>query len=210
MKELTKDQFVFAEFCKNSKKVIDVGAQRGDFIHYANKNMNNGVIYGLEPDPKYLKTLNSIRGANENKIVISNFGASSKREKLKLYNTNTGCVANVKMKAKGHCVIVDLDTLDNLFPFEVDLIKIDVEAYEYEVLLGCRNHIKRGTPFYVEIHHNWLIELGKSKDDIIKIFEDAGYESNFLHKEECFADLYYYMFIRNEKDKSIYSDIQKK
>lgn len=199
MKEPTKDQFVFAEFCKNSKKVIDVGAQSGEFVNIANKNMNDGIIYALEPDQNYIDKLDSIKSINNNQIITNACAAGSEKSKAKLHNSSTGCMANVAIKARGVFSMVDVDTLDNLFPFEVDLIKVDVEAYEYEVLLGASSHLDRGTPFLIEIHDKWLKESGRDKDDIIKIFTNKGYKSEFLYRpdhQRNWADLYYYMFTK--------------
>jgi len=81
----------------------------------------------------------------------------------------------------------------------LDLIKVDVEAYEYEVLKGSKTHLERGTPFYVEIHDKWLREIGLSRFDIIELFKEYGYTEQFLWRPEHqinWADLYYYVFTK--------------
>ena len=34
-------------------------------------------------------------------------------------------------------------------------MKIDTEGYEYDVLLGARNFIKKKKPKYIQIEYNW-------------------------------------------------------
>jgi len=193
------DEQLFIDYCKKSSKIIDVGAQRGEFVNHANDSMRYGTIYALEPDPKYIQTLQLIKPVNNNKIEILPIAAGSKKQKHKLYNQGTGCMVDINVKKNEKFVEIDVNTLDNLFPFEVDFIKIDVEAYEYEVLLGAETHLKRGTPFYVEIHDKWLKEIGKSKEDIISLFNNYGYKENFLLRPSHqinYADLYYYIFTK--------------
>jgi FkbM family methyltransferase len=195
----TLDQQVFIDYCKNASKIVDVGAQSGEFIYYANENMENGKIYSLEPDPNYIDEIKKIESKNGNEINIIETAAGSEKGTAKLYNESTGCMVDIAVKKFQKFVMVDVDTLDNLIPFEVDLIKVDVEAYEYEVLKGSKTHLERGTPFYVEIHDKWLREIGLSRFDIIELFKEYGYTEKFLWRPEHqinWADLYYYVFTK--------------
>lgn len=195
----TLDQQVFIDYCKNASKIVDVGAQSGEFIYYANENMENGKIYSLEPDPNYIDEIKKIESKNGNEINIIETAAGSEKGTAKLYNESTGCMVDIAVKKFQKFVMVDVDTLDNLIPFEVDLIKVDVEAYEYEVLKGSKTHLERGTPFYVEIHDKWLREIGLSRFDIIELFKEYGYTEQFLWRPEHqinWADLYYYVFTK--------------
>jgi len=194
----TLDQQIYIDYCKDGSTIIDVGGQSGEFVHYANDTMSNGKIYSLEPDTNYLSKLEIIDEKNDNQITIIPTAAGSWKGVSKLYNQGTGCMVDVKDKI-GNYIECNVDTLDNLFPYKVDLIKIDVEAYEYEVILGAKTHLERGTPFLVEIHNKWLREIGKSKEDIIELFEKKGYNSQFLyrpHHQMKWADIYYYMFTK--------------
>ena len=196
----TIDQQVFIDYCKTASKIVDVGAQSGEFIYYANENMENGKIYSLEPDPNYIDKIKKIEGKNGNEINIIESAAGSEKRTSKLYNESTGCMVDIAVKKFQKFVMVDVDTLDNLIPFEVDLIKVDVEAYEYQVLKGSKTHLERGTPFYVEIHDKWLREIGLSRFDIIELFKEYGYTEQFLWRPDHqinWADLYYYIFTKN-------------
>lgn len=193
------DEELFIDYCKTASKIVDVGAQWGEFIYHAIENMNNGKIYSFEPDPKFIDKISKIQGKNGNEIEIFTSAAGSKTGFEKLYNDGTGCMIELASKKDENFVMVNVDTLDNLIPFEVDLIKIDVEGYEYEVLKGAKTHMERGTPFYVEIHDKWMREIGLSRFDIINLFKEYGYVDNFLWRPEHQvhnADLYYYEFVK--------------
>ena len=104
-------------------------AQSGEFIYYANENMKNGKIYSLEPDPNYIDEIKQIQSKNGNEINIIETAAGSEKGTAKLYNESTGCMVDIAVKKFQKFVMVDVDTLDNLIPFEVDLIKVDVEQH---------------------------------------------------------------------------------
>src|SRR3981081_2663609 len=57
---------------------------------------------------------------------------------------------------------VEVTTLDSYFAGavdvhrgEIDLLKIDTEGYEYEVLAGAADTLKRLRPKFVQIEYNW-------------------------------------------------------
>ena len=69
---------------------------------------------------------------------------------------------------------INLDKLDNLLKFSSQkriILKIDVEGFEYEVLKGARNFIKRNNPdIFIEI---W----DKNKKRDYTFFKKVGYSS---------------------------------
>jgi len=195
------DKQIFKDYCSLSSKIVDVGAQSGEFLKIGNETMKGGKIYSIEPDIKYLDKLKEIQPLNGNEIHIIETACGSEKKQSLLYNQGTGCMVDIDVKKKEKGIMVDVDTLDNLIPFEVDFIKVDVEAYEYEVILGSKTHLERGTPFTVEIHDKWLREIGRSKDDIINLFKEYGYYDYFLYRPKHqlkYADLYYYYFSKQQ------------
>ena len=74
-------------------------------------------------------------------------------------------------------VPVKIKTLDSYNFQDVDIIKIDVEGFEYDVLLGATDTIDRCKPVVqVEMVYGQPHRFGHSVHDILKFFEERGYK----------------------------------
>jgi FkbM family methyltransferase len=74
-------------------------------------------------------------------------------------------------------VPVKIKTLDSYNFENVDIIKIDVEGFEYDVLLGATETIKKWKPVVqVEMVYGQPHRFGHSVHDILKFFEERGYK----------------------------------
>jgi FkbM family methyltransferase len=74
-------------------------------------------------------------------------------------------------------VPVKIKTLDSYDFQNVDIIKIDVEGFEYDVMLGARQTIERWKPVVqVEMVYGQPHRFGHSVHDIIKFFEELDYK----------------------------------
>lgn len=75
---------------------------------------------------------------------------------------------------------IDIITIDEYVKEKniknIDLIKIDVEGFEMNVLLGGKNSINRFKPkLFVELDNNNLKEQGFSAKEIISFLENKNY-----------------------------------
>ena len=79
-------------------------------------------------------------------------------------------------KVKYEKIPVKIKTLDSYDFQDVDIIKIDVEGYEYDVLLGCEETIKQWKPVVqVEMVYSQPHRFGYTVRDILKYFEEKDY-----------------------------------
>lgn len=153
-------------FLKNTIKVIqpndvviDVGINIGNYLlHFAQK-ATSGSVHGFEPNIEvfnYVKkncSLNSFKN-----IYLNNFGLGNSSSTFEMAQINENLGMN-KIVASG--------TLKNTFSIQVerfddyviknnistiDVVKIDVEGFEMNVLLGAEESINKWKPFlFVEI-----------------------------------------------------------
>ena len=76
--------------------------------------------------------------------------------------------------------------------FEVDTLKIDVEGYEYKVLQGARDTIKKYRPLmFLEIHAHLLKLYSAEIIDVWKILKEYKYRMYDIHNKEVTTEEQY-------------------
>jgi hypothetical protein len=110
-------------------------------------------------------------------------------------------------------IMVQVNTLDYFIKTleiseEIDLIKIDTEGFEYEVLLGAGETIRKNKPKFIQIEYNWhqlynnqtLLSFQILLNDY-QLFQMLPYGliKRDAHRPE--SNIYFYsnfLFVRNE------------
>lgn len=144
------------EKMKDSDNFLDIGANIGQYSLFASKILKKGKVFAFEPI----------------KDIFNQFESSIERNKMKNINAfNLACgnkddVLEIK-KIKGNAgesTFLNVDIIENKYndilveevkvvkldeflkDEKVDFVKIDVEGFEYEVLLGMQGIIKNYKP----------------------------------------------------------------
>lgn len=164
--------------------IIDVGANIGAFIDVVMEKYPNAPIIGIEPVRKYYDHLMGKYSHLPN-VFLYHCGASDVEEQKEIFisNNNIGWNTFVKEKldsSNTSSEIVDCICLDSLSDLvdKVDIVKIDVEGFEYKVLNGMRELVKKHKPVILcEIgwgcnHSNWKEEL-----ESFEYLYSIGYET---------------------------------
>ena len=186
-----KNNFYFTDFvncCKNKKCILDVGAHIGlmsiPSSFYLNKS---GKIFCFEPskiNKKYL--IKHINLNKINNIEVYNYFVSNKNDsKVTFYEKEIPSGLNsalvIKNKKSFTNSVVETITLDSFVnnkKLKPDVIKIDVEGYEYFVIEGARQLIKKFKPIiFLSVHPNHLKEFNILTADLLKLFTELNYKS---------------------------------
>lgn len=174
---------LFLNSLKEDDTIIDVGANIGLISMRAALIAKNGTVYSFEPYGKtfdrleYHKQLNGLEN-----IYPCNMGLGRKEEEVAF---NTNFVGNPGM----YRINKNFDTKSNRIKIgtldrfvaennlqRIDAIKIDVEGYEMEVLLGATKTLSDFKPMlFVELDDNNLIEQGVSARELIEHLENFNY-----------------------------------
>lgn len=195
------DFIVFGEMVLNNDDVfVDVGAQHGLYTAVANRYLKNSTIYSFEPDDRWYQNLIKIIPKPEHPHWPDN------GNEIKTYHLGLGkerCTKKLNTKTRAGRINVDgdmdveIDSMDNIFKnIPIDFVKIDVEGFEYEVLLGAEEVIKKYKPkFIIETHPKYLEDLGSSEEEVISFMEKHGYTSNlFFVRDDCKVGVKHYYF----------------
>ena len=168
----------FTSYLTNQKEkgiFIDVGTHIGRYsILMAKKKLEVFSFEPLKTNFNQFKINASLNGIEKN-IHFYNTGIGDKKRKTKIfYDKNKGGEASIVFNKSMLTEEINLDKLDNLLKFSSQkriILKIDVEGFEYEVLKGARNFIKRNNPdIFIEI---W----DKNKKRDYTFFKKVGYSS---------------------------------
>ena len=172
---------------KQSMSFIDAGANMGYYSLALSKLNPNLSVFSFEPQPKTYSLLqrNIQLNAVNHQIETHNLGLGSKEESLLMYipaftGSGGGSFANLHSDEERPIEFeVPVKTLDQILPRDrsVDLIKIDVEGFEYEMLIGSMVTIREFKPsIVVELLRKWMKPFSKHPQDVITLLNPLGYE----------------------------------
>ncbi len=172
----------------NLKKIIDIGAHKGEFLENITTIKNKIIVYSFEPQSnifQYLKkkfnkrkniNIFNIAISNTNKMKKMNINIKSSTSTFSSYNRNslwkkikdfllTGLSNESIIKTE----MVQSTSLDGFCKKKkiknIDLLKIDTEGHEMQVLIGSKNMLKNNIKFIlIEFHLSKIYEnYDKSK-----------------------------------------------
>jgi FkbM family methyltransferase len=157
------------QYLDEAQCVWDIGANIGDHTR-AYLDMGK-TVYAFEPNPLAYECLCH----NCPDSHYYSLAANSKEGELTfetLDNVGASCISkNGEIKVKA----VKLDTLDLPKP---DFIKIDIEGWEVNALIGMKKTINKYKPkLFIEINHGALAKNGHNYTTIIDFVKEAGYEN---------------------------------
>jgi FkbM family methyltransferase len=165
------EQYVCNNYIANiaAPLVFDIGANKGDWSKCVIKNNPNSIIHLFEPSTANSKYLNNLQGnVTINYVAL---GSNSGTMLLHDYEDNIGSehaslldgVINGLHKKSSIGQKIDVITLDeyclkNKISF-IDFIKIDTEGYEYQVLLGATETLKKVK--FLQFEFNEMNTIGR-------------------------------------------------
>lgn len=183
----------FFQFMREIEKgegvILDVGANIGIMSAHLSSNFPNNRILAVEPMPDNLEVLEQLQ-EKYNWQNVQVFAAAVGREPgtVTMILPNNG---RTKMQGLSHVkcdditewnegeeVEVEMTTLDEIAAGQKVLgIKMDVENYEYEALLGARELLTQHHPvLYLELWDN------ENRQKCFHFLKELGYSVYIVHK----------------------------
>lgn len=166
---------------------VDVGASLGQYTQLANKSIQEGHIYAIEPDPVRFEELqrncHKWSRLSSNKLTPLNAAVADTQQKVKFFTTNSSTSGGLfkhptqQKAADWEEIEVDGLSLDTLFIEDgPDFVKIDVEGAELRVLKGATKILRDGNAkFLIELHY-WADPEGqRNADEVLCFMKSFGY-----------------------------------
>lgn len=199
--------------------VIDVGAHEGEFALNFNKEFKVKKIISFEPNSAAFKILNRNIFKYKNMCAV-NFGVGSKEEK-KLLNINiessSSTINELRTESKyykkkffltnlfkGQIIkdrleisIIKLDDyIDQNNIQSIDLLKIDTEGFEFDVLKGSSDNLKKIKVIYFEHHFDNMIIKNYTLSNIHDYLVQNNFKKYFKIKMK-FRKSFEYIYVNN-------------
>lgn len=169
--------------------VYDVGANIG--YHATAFASKAKKVYSFEPNPHnyHLLKKNTVDLDNVQTINVA-VGNTNGTIKIEDFDPNTDNLNYGNMKCGEIGKDIGILRLDELAFEKPDIIKIDVEGYEYQVITGCENLLSTSRPaFYYEAHETKELKeiyefLNQYDYQLYWCFVRNFNENNFKYTEE--------------------------
>lgn len=193
---------------KEEVTVLEIGANIGYYaLLEASVLKDKGNIIAFEPSPLNIKHLekNVVLNKFDDKIEVIPLGASSKNGTLEFEvssSSNLSRVKDIHKNTEDVIEVIEVDVMrvddylpsEGISPEEVDVVRMDVEGYEYDVLKGMKSVIEASNPslFFIELHYELLGQ--ERKNQILEWMSKNGFEvvhssRNFMDFDEDIDDL---------------------
>lgn len=138
-----EDSMFLLNHLKEDDLFVDVGANVGHFSMLAASK--KAKVIAVEPIPDTFQRLNKNIALNhfESLVETKNFGVGDVEGKL-FFTKNNDVMNSVALKSDHNTIEVNITTLDDLLQnSNPNIMKIDVEGYEYFVLQGAEKTLAK-------------------------------------------------------------------
>lgn len=175
---------------RESDVFLDVGANEGYFSVIASKLVcESGLVLSIEPQSRLQEVIfrniaeNSSLNIRVFQLAISDKCGIANISLLPDVNTGGSGLFRVTRYTVPTQIVpqVTLNEFISLFSIKkIRLMKIDVESFEYEAILGSKELFAAGLIEHIalELHPQILAARGKSAREIVEFLEACGYKKN--------------------------------
>ncbi len=149
---------------KDGDKVIDIGANIGYYTLICSRLVGSkGHVFAFEPSSKFYGqleqniALNGLKNISTYKLAV---GCDNSPQTLMTGSQSASIVLGDPKKEQVTSEVVDSTTLDQFIAqqnYSIKLLKVDVDGWDYNVLLGATNLLREIRPFVIVEVIDWGI-----------------------------------------------------
>ena len=158
---------------------VDVGANFGWYsMIFSLCAGSTGQVVAIEPEPGNLRLLTknkAVNHADNVKIIASGVGEKAGNAELFLNaKSNPGMHSLRQNITSTDKVSIKISTLDDLLrdvPGDIDLLKMDIEGFEVDALLGATETLARTRRVLVEFSPGFIRACGRDPLQLLALFE---------------------------------------
>lgn len=173
------ENHMFIQAARGKKRFLDIGAAEGYYSAlFSAIAGSDAEIISVDPmDPGWVGEghLESVRTQNRK------FHKNKRWEIVRAYLTDNTNAIDPAAQVESECEVMTLVQLCDKFDFRPDFIKLDIESWEWEVLLSSIDFLREIKPTIIlELHGSILRDRGLSPSELVeRIKSVAGYKVAF-------------------------------
>lgn len=165
----------------------DVGALVGYYSVFASNLCSGGSVHSFEIDHRFVDSIRDSLLLNHGDASVVNRAVSEKSGDEVSYEGDVGVTSISNGISENVVETLSLDDYvsSNESP---EVMKIDVEGFEYKVLSGAVNTLQKGKPniLFLEMHPSMLKNYDDSVDDVLSLLQKHDYTYTIIgnHRED--------------------------
>jgi FkbM family methyltransferase len=166
--------------------IFDVGSNNGQYLYLLLQNLKKlePTIHCFEPEKSAFDDLKHHFGDYPN-VILNNFALGNKKDKLILFSEASGDVKSSFVDIGDDNLMkkqyeIEITTLDNYCEekniTKINFLKIDVEGFETNVVIGSERMIKNNGIERIQLEHGSThsVVMGASLYNFKKLLVDYG------------------------------------
>tara|TARA_B100001093_G_scaffold477680_1_gene505207 strand:- start:3307 stop:4185 length:879 start_codon:yes stop_codon:yes gene_type:complete len=178
----------FIELAKNASVFFDVGASRGVYSNLFCKLSDSNIAIAFEGSPESCISIQKLSDLNQNndklQIVEKMIGDKNYTDHFSFENCGYVQIVANSSKSRIRRDVISIDSWIDRNKKVPDLIKIDVEGFEYEVLKGCKNLLEKNRPdILLELHLSYLEKRKINPEKVTDLILNSNYQFFDLFKK---------------------------
>ncbi|MDZ4140999.1 MAG: FkbM family methyltransferase [Methylotenera sp.] len=179
--EIENSNWVLDNFSgKQGGLFVDVGANFGWYsLIFSMCAGPSGRVVSIEPEPENLRLLNkniATNNATNISVITAGVGASDGVAELSLNDQWNPGMHSLRQSLNSHDKVeIEIKSLDNIlkdFPGEIDLLKMDIEGFEVDALMGAHETLARTKCVLIEYTPKFIRACGRDPNEFLTIFEN--------------------------------------
>ncbi len=190
---------VLTSFLREGSVFIDLGANEGYFTVIASRLVGpSGKVFSIEPQRRLKPIFQRNLELNDvHNVTLIEEAISDQIGRAEIHispSTNTGATGLVLgYKYPVPRETVETTTLEEVFNQQeidrCDLIKIDIEGFEYEAILGSSEIFgqQKMRRIVLQLHPRLMFKRGLRPDDITEFLKRSGYSVDDRYEELVFV-----------------------
>ncbi len=188
--EHVNSNWLLRSFCAQSGGLyVDVGANFGWYTMLLSRCAGpTGRVVAIEPEPGNLALLHQNLASNacHNVAVLpKGVGAAAGNATLSLIDPgNPGAHSLRQGEAAYASVSIAIERLDDLlrpYPGPIALLKMDIEGFEADAMLGAPETLQRTELLLMEFSPRFVRACGRTPQQLAALLGDAGFVPHLLH-----------------------------
>lgn len=172
----------------------DIGAAVGYYTVFASEVCSQGSVHSFEIDPRYIKSIKDSVALNDNfshTRISQNAVSNESGNTVKFIGMDGAGIGRTNRAGKTYKTsTITLEDYVSEYP-SPEVLKIDVEGFEYHVLDGARSLLDSSEirKIFLEVHPEGIQEYGHSVEETVSILTESGFECRvFDHREKGETD----------------------